>query len=244
MQQREDNIMKKVISSLALATALAAGAAQAADLPSRNEAPVYVPPPPVMTWTGFYVGLNIGGEWENHSHGGWGWNGFDWVWGGPNFGNFTEGGVMGGGQIGYNYQITPMFVVGMETDFQGASSGGNREVDWFGTVRGRTGVTLLPQLLVYGTGGFAYGDVRLNTGAFFNGTLQQTTPGWTAGGGVEWAFMPDWSTKVEYLYVNIGGNNFGGGPFLPEQRVHAQTIRLGLNYHFDLFGTAPIVAKY
>ena len=94
--------MKKVISSLALATALAAGAAQAADLPSRTEAPVYVPPPPVMTWTGFYVGLNIGGEWENHSHGGWGWNGFDWVWGGPTFGNFTEGGVMGGGQIGYN----------------------------------------------------------------------------------------------------------------------------------------------
>jgi outer membrane immunogenic protein len=80
--------MKKAISALALLVALAAGAAQAADLPSRKgPPPAYPPPPPVMTWTGFYVGGNIGGGWRSRNNAG--------------------GGVIGGVQAGYNYQLTP-----------------------------------------------------------------------------------------------------------------------------------------
>ena len=92
---------------------------------------------------------------------------------------------MGGGQIGYNYQISPLFVVGLETDFQGTSLRSNMlrqrqlSLPWFGTVRGRAGFALLDsKLFVYGTGGFAYGELNTPFG-------NDTRTGWTAGGGVE-----------------------------------------------------------
>ncbi len=247
--------MKKTISAIAFAAVCAAGAAQAADLPSRKEAPVYAPPPPVFTWTGLYVGVNVGGGWLDNSSNnrGWGWTG----------GNSNSGGVVGGGQIGYNYQIGSMFVVGVETDFQGTSigsSGGNgwgwgfwdfgafngasARVDWFGTVRGRVGVTLLnPQLLIYGTGGFAYGDVSSN--GPINWTFTGT--GWTAGGGLEYAFAPNWSAKVEYLYTDLSNNNNNWGWGITDWRTHTRfhTVRAGVNYRLNLFSApAPVLASY
>ncbi len=255
--------MKTAISALALATALFAGAASAADLPSHKAPPPYIPPPPVMTWTGFYAGLNLGGGFyaSNSSNQGWGWN---------NGGGGGSGGVVGGGQIGYNYQLTPMFVVGAETDFQGTSigSGGNNNnwgwlfgfggpatsarINWFGTVRGRIGVTLFsPQLLIYGTGGFAYGEVQRNGWLNQNSAVQT---GWTAGAGAEWMFMPNWSVKAEYLYTQISGSNSNNGwlwAFNPgwglnnvNNRTRFHTIRAGVNYHFNFGAPAPVLAKY
>ena len=246
---------KSLLAATAVALVISAGSALAADLPSRKEAPIYVPPPPpVYTWTGAYGGVNIGGAWlstYNYNNLIWGWNGAGWnqgfAW---NDTNGPGGGVAGGGQAGYNYQISPLFVVGVETDIQGASvgsggsawNGATRSVDWFGTVRGRLGVSLFsPQLLFYGTGGFAYGGINLNPG--WLGQLGATGTGWTGGGGVEWAFMPNWSAKVEYLYVNIGASNWGGYNQL-EQRVHMNVVRAGVNYHFNWFAPAPVVAKY
>lgn len=137
----------------------------AADLPSRKDAPAYVPPAPTFSWTGLYAGANLGAGWR--ASGG------------------SQGYVLGGGQIGYNYQLSPLFVAGLETDFQGASS---RNLDWFGTVRGLLGITpLSPNLLVYGTGGFTYGEVRDRWN-----TVNNVGTGWTAGGGVAWAFHPNW----------------------------------------------------
>lgn len=209
--------MKYAISASAFAATLIAGAAVAADLPSRKASLAYTPPA-AFTWTGAYAGLDVGGGWLG-----------------------SNGGVSGGGQIGYNRQLTPLFVVGVETDFQGTSLGGgnggggfgrdNRGVDWFGTVRGRVGVTPLdPHVLIYGTGGFAYGE-----------TGRGVREGWTAGGGVEWAFLPNWSTKIEYLYTDLSKGD-GGGWAPPRHGAKFHTIRVGVNYHFDLFAPTAYFA--
>ena len=77
----------------------------------------------------------------------------------------------------------------------------NANLSWFGTVRGRLGYLITPTLLIYGTGGFAYGQVDA-------WGFSSTHTGWTAGGGVEWMFAPHWSAKVEYLYVNLSGKQW------------------------------------
>jgi outer membrane immunogenic protein len=135
---------------------------------------------------------------------------------------------------------------------------GNRtgvSVPWFGTVRGRIGLTVMPTLLIYGTGGFAYADVSRNGGllGWNNGSTTQT--GWTAGGGAEWMFMPNWSAKVEYLYTdvsgggsnnnwwNVGAGNSGLGLNSVNNHTRWNTVRAGVNYHFN-WGAVPVVAKY
>jgi outer membrane immunogenic protein len=211
--------LKNAVFGAALVLALSAASAFAADAPHRKVPPLYIPPPPPPMWTGFYAGVNLGGGWLSNDRGS------------------NSGGFVGGGQVGYNFQISPMFVVGVEADFQGASIGGggnanfapwawggpdwggpgwgwawawgaSPRVDWFGTVRGRAGVLATPALLLYGTAGFAYGGVR---GAGWWVPWQQTETGWTAGGGAEWMFVPGWSAKAEYLYTDISSSNDGGG---------------------------------
>ena len=240
--------MKRLLSAASLiALALSAGSALAADLPYRKDAPVYVPPPPpAVTWNGIYAGANIGGGWGAGSGNSNYWNVF-----GLNGGvtNNLGGGVVGGGQVGYNYSLTPLFLVGLESDFQGTSATattGSRVggLDWFGTVRGRVGVTFMPSLLIYGTGGFAYGQYR--SGLTLNTAVQS---GWTAGGGVEWMFMPNWSAKIEYLYSNISGGNvngFNAGIGINNVNNHTRwnTVRAGVNYHFNWAASVPVFAKY
>jgi outer membrane immunogenic protein len=296
--------MKKFALSIA-ALAVSAGAALAADLPSRKGPPVLPPPPPPPPmWTGFYVGLNAGGGWSNTNSvnvataplvidglgvnpqlaalaSGWGSTG-------------SNGGFIGGGQIGYNYQFYNNFVVGIEADIQGiaGSNGGqrsfvsgatvvgvpvtnvlgfSRSIDYFGTVRGRLGWLATPTLLIYGTGGLAYGGVTSNVALLQAGltngyvgiggaNFADTRVGWTAGGGVEWMFWPNWSAKAEYLYYDLGSvtQNFGlvgnfapgaagGGLFAATQtttRYNGNVVRAGVNYHFNWGAPAPVVAKY
>ncbi|MBG0807990.1 porin family protein [Methylosinus sp. H3A] len=198
--------------------------ANAADLPSRKASPDFVPPAVAFLWTGPYAGVNVGYGFTDRS-------GFD--------------GVLGGGQLGYNVQATPLFVLGLETDFQGTDiserSGGpfsrRRRIEWFGTARGRIGVTpFAVPALFYGTGGFAYGRAQPS----FGGDGVRT--GWTAGGGVEWAFRPDLSAKIEYLYTDLSDE--AGGWWADARRNQFHTVRAGLNYHFDLFAQTPVVAKF
>ena len=166
----KDGLMKKILLAAAALAALT-GSALAADLPSRKAAPVLPPPPPPPMWTGFYAGLNIGGGWDAGNGNSNAWNLY-----GMNGGvtNGMSGGVIGGGQIGYNYQISSLALGGMgaligaEADFQGTSMGnptpqsnyyfGNgwgpnasTSLNWFGTVRGRVGFLAMPTLLIYGT---------------------------------------------------------------------------------------------
>jgi outer membrane immunogenic protein len=144
-------------------------------------------------------------------------------------------------------------------------------------VRGRIGYLWTPTLLVYGTGGFAYGNAYANVVqtayenvAGANGYLQTNTwvgggrqnqllTGWTAGGGAEWMFMPNWSLKAEALYWDLGRMNVQTASYGVSGNANtvANTVgwgrssvsyqgvqaKVGVNYHFN-WGAAPIVAKY
>ncbi len=180
-----------IVRLLAASTVLGAlsAAALAADLPNLKGPPVYAPPP-VLSWTGFYVGANAGYGWGDAS---------SIITGGdpssqsffstspinfpamPFASSFRQSGFVGGGQIGYNQQVSSNWVAGIEADFDYARvAGGNsmvnflnpaafgsgfpfttdtgRTLDWFGTIRGRVGFLATPSLLIYGTGGLAYGE--------------------------------------------------------------------------------------
>ncbi len=180
--------MRRILLTLAAMAFTAASAATvlAADLPR----PVYYKapppsPPPVYSWTGFYLGANFGGGWGHELHELF--NGFP----GNSEGTFTHDpqGVIGGGQIGYNWQFAPWFawgtgtVLGIEADFQGSgqtskldgaftdpifgpvtfSGGVEDKLEWFGTVRGRAGIAF-DRVLWYGTGGWAFGKAKLDDG--------------------------------------------------------------------------------
>lgn len=288
--------MNKFPAAAGLALALISGSAFAADLPTRKAPPVAVPS--AYNWGGLYGGINVGYGFANGS-----------TSTGSLAGTYADGattapvsaawsnsavapsGVVGGGQLGYNYQITPMFVAGIEADIQASDMGstvaysqpnltGNgytainngKIIDWFGTARGRLGVVIpgYSNFLVYGTGGFAYGYVNntvgvgttlttLPTVAGISGTSTSgnTQVGWTAGGGIEWSpqTFPAWSAKVEYLYTDLGSTNQaiyavyaapGQGSFGANHQSPTQfnTVRAGLNWHFNPFVGEPIVAKY
>ncbi len=240
---------------------------------TRKTSAASAPTQPLM-WTGAYAGLNVAAGWGANGGNANNWN-IDALHGGYTnnvAANGAGGGVIGGGQIGYNYAITPLFLAGLETDFQGTSMtsgggtgsgpllnlnnsgvgyypgarGGGISVDWFGTLRGRAGVTLAPSLLLYGAAGFAYADVQHSGWGNGGSTLQA---GWTAGAGAEWMFMPDWSAKAEYLYVDVsGGNNrWNNNMLISLKDITTQTqwnmLRAGVNYHFNL-SNSPVVAKY
>jgi opacity protein-like surface antigen len=290
--------MKKILlAATSIVLALSATSALAADLPSRKgPPPAYLPPPPAFSWNGLYGGVNIGYGFGNGDTdvGSLGYianaaplpSGA--VWGLNNDLN----GVVGGGQIGYNWQFSPWLVLGVEADIQAADlrtqssavgaspsaipfgphaaiANSSKSVDWYGSVRGRIGVTpFMPNLMIYGTAGFAYGQTvhHLNvTDVYSFGGLvigsshfDDTKTGWTAGGGVEWSpsSFPAWSLKVEYLYTDLGATNLSGVSFatLPpggpvfgftnhsETRFH--TVKAGLNWHFNPFAPAAVIAKY
>ena len=151
-------------------------------------------------------------------------------------------------------------------------------LDYLGTVRGRVGYLITPTALVYGTGGLAYGGVNLSyTGSQIGynhnqdyatispgyKAVNQTQVGWTAGGGVEWMFMSNWSAKAEYLYYDLGSVTTATGYTIAAKvrgvdpqinlinssqassRFNGNIARLGVNYHFN-FSAAPavIAAKY
>jgi outer membrane immunogenic protein len=214
---------RKIISALVLAAALAAGSSHAADLPYKATRPTYAPPVPVspaFSWTGFYAGANVGGGFGAT-------NAFN-SYLGPN--SVRADGGLGGVQAGYNYQLSPLFVVGIENDFMATNIKAhfngvdNVSVPFFGTGRGRAGFTLLDsRLLVYGTAGLAFGQVN-DTG------VDKLRIGSTFGGGVEWAFQRNWSAKLEYLYTDLHKDFKSDG--LPARDQKFQTVTVGVNYHF------------
>jgi outer membrane immunogenic protein len=214
--------MKKLYAGLLglmLSSALGFSAG-AADLGrgGYKDGPVYA----VVDWTGFYAGFNAGGGSSASS------------------GDLSPSGGFAGGQIGYNWQgafgLGSRWVLGIEADLQGSgiedsAFGLKSGLNWFGTVRGRIGYAFGPTL-IYGTGGFAFGEVE-NTVAPIKVTETQT--GYVLGGGVEYKFNPAWSIKGEYQFISLDASDpLGAGAlgFTGRDRSEINTFRVGLNYRF------------
>ena len=234
--------MKKMLAGITGAALMAITPGNAADLGR----PVYKAPPPVpapvrvFSWTGCYIGGNIG----------WGW-GRDTV-SIPNVAEITgepeltgvsapsetgnTSGVLGGGQVGCNYQFAPNWVIGVEGDGEAANIKGDathsdsftnpltgapetvtgtthRQTDWIASATGRLGWTW-DRVMLYAKGGAAWVGAKYSADlrAFDEQIETSVTPlGWTVGGGVEWAFWNNWSAKVEYDYYDFSTRNLSLG---------------------------------
>ncbi|QAY94965.1 porin family protein [Methylovirgula ligni] len=243
--------MSKSLVAIVFISAIS-GSALAADLPNTKEAPVFTPAP-VLSWTGFYAGLNAGYVAADVDvrdvNGG--------VTPGP-FSYHPDGGF-GGGQLGYNYQFN-QFVVGIEGDvgyigLQGKGIIGSAAADHhqdltldsgvYGDITGRVGYAFGPAL-IYAKGGYAWfggsaEQTTTNPGYVTTGT--STFSGWTAGGGVEYLITQNISVKAEYLHFDFGSKggyqtNVGddsspiGYEFWNETSLRFDTVKVGLNYRF------------
>jgi outer membrane immunogenic protein len=269
-------VIRTLAGTAALFIAAPLSVAGAADMALKT------PPPaaPSVSWTGFYVGGNVGYRWSDPRTDAAGSGTGPAPNFGPGFGTFpfnfafTDSnkvrlkGAIGGGQIGYDYQFARKWVLGIEADFQGSNQRGSNsfinqisvpvclsiafppptcvgtvpfstttatgyeaQIGWFGTVRGRAGFLLNDQILLYGTGGLAYGRVEVSgssstgpigtlgigptlpfvpVGGVFN--IARTNVGYAAGGGMEGKLFPwlpaNWSWKLEYIYLDLGSLNF------------------------------------
>ena len=103
--------------------------------------------------------------------------------------------------------------------------------DWLGTARARLGYAGWNNLLPYITGGAAFGDIKGTSGA---ASVSKTNIGWTAGAGLEYAFLGAWSAKVEYLYADLGKASCGAATCGVDTDIkfNANIVRVGLNYRF------------
>jgi len=229
--------MKKLLVAGIAAAAFCGAPALAADLPTKAPARAYVAPAPVFTWTGFYVGGNIGGHWGSDKISS-STDPLGWTPAGAAFidsnspATLNSDGVIGGVQAGYNWQAGSG-VFGIETDANWLGGSSSRtwvssgvatpapgdfmhntsQADFLFTLRPRLGVTM-DRALLYVTGGYAYGTVKTSdTFSSFGGTTPASTSsttgrsGWTVGGGLEYAYGNNWSAKIEYLYVDLGSFN-------------------------------------
>jgi outer membrane immunogenic protein len=287
MGMRRGKLCQLLLSCAAWAGCLTASAF-AADL-SISRAPVYAP----FTWSGLYGGVNVGYGWGDpqitslitsfvESAPG--------VTGASSAASGTSNSArsaLGGFQAGFNLQ-TGSWVYGLETDlsvtklqaatpvivtsssaFAGSdaaslqtTSSATASIDWFGTLRARLGFAW-DRTLIYGTGGFSYGLVRLTDGAFFNGFAAQPTGGsvafsgtggpqesvvkggWTAGGGIDYAYTNNIILSFTYMHVDLGSdtvfskfkrpNNILGGASTTVVRGWSQT---STNFDFDVVRAA------
>ncbi len=231
------------------------GSAAAADLRPRT----YAPPPAVMpvmapSWSGFYLGGNLGGGWGNGDS--------DFSVAAGRFAGISNSlsGFIGGAQAGYNWQSGPM-VYGLETDFQYSGLRGEvdaptcpaalcgvalsatykQDVTWFGTVRGRLGYADAGWL-AYITGGYAYAQLETEATATAGAvtaifSARDIRNGWTLGGGVEMMLAPNWSAKVEYLHLDFGSDTgnliLPGLPTITDSAgLTMEVVRAGVNYRF------------
>jgi outer membrane immunogenic protein len=262
------------IAVAAIAVVGMLGSSLAADLST----PAMAPPVPMIAaynWNGFYLGAHVGYGREDNSTATY-----------NNAGVFLEStkhsrdGIFGGGQIGYNWQFAPTWLLGVEADISASGIKGTAtgcsvtgcssnvgKLDDFGTLRGRIGY-VANNMLLYGTGGLAWSHSTSDrtvtcvvagggicpggpspsplTGRVASVSGSQT--GWAAGAGIEWAFLPNWTAKVDYLHLqfdNVSRNYSYAG--FPTAFRHMNTdsgldtVRIGVNY---LFNSGPVVARY
>jgi len=244
--------MKKFLLASA-ASVLFSTAAFAADLPTRMPAPVYKTPfiPQYFSWTGCYIGVNVGGAWARGE--------LSDAATGAVLSNPNGSGWAGGGQFGCDYQYNNV-VFGIETMWDWSDAKGTRsdafnagfsdtaKLRGFGTLTGRMGYAVDHSLLYVKAGG-AWADAsRQITGPGISETQSGNGSGWVVGGGWEYAFAPNWSTKIEYDYMGFGNRNAAYSivtpPVVRVSGQSVQTVLVGLNYRFGDWGKGPVSARY
>jgi outer membrane immunogenic protein len=219
--------------SLSLAAAMLVSVSAASEAADAVRGPAYRPAPPpfplIYNWTGFYAGGHLGVGWA-----GGGGSGF-----------------LGGGQVGFNYQVNPQWVVGVEADIAGTTIKDNVNASFvfpsapgFPPTIATTGASVsldyaFDRWLVYGKAGGAWAHASANISASViipgvggvggGGTIDQTVTGWVFGVGTEYALRDNWTAKVEYNMMDFGNNN----PF-SDNTFHV--LKAGINYHFGGLG--------
>jgi outer membrane immunogenic protein len=233
--------MRKLLVMASVAVVFA-GSAYAADLPVAYK----VPPVPVFSWTGWYFGVNGGGGWGTTDH-----TASITVGGMPaplTTGDFNVSGTLVGGTAGYNFQMG-QWVWGAETDLNWANISGtfngviagpgipfslSSKLNWLDTTRVRAGWTF-DHTLLYATAGAAFGGLTTTAGTVIPGFVvgsaaeTQTRFGWTAGVGLEHAFTPSISAKIEYLHVDLGTQT---QLLIDNVKFTSEIVRGGLNLKF------------
>ena len=197
-------IRRLLLSATALAAV--AGPALAADLPYRQAPPVYVPPP-IFSWTGLYLGAQIGYSWGTDNLTGYNQVGALFV-----SNSSKPNGVIGGAFVGYNLQIGQV-VAGLEGDVEGTGYSKSVAVGGLafatnvpvqGSIRLRLGYAL-DRALLYITGGAAFaGFENTYSSAAGYDSIGKTRTGWTVGGGIEYAVTNNWTIRAEYRYSDYG----------------------------------------
>jgi opacity protein-like surface antigen len=246
--------------------ALAAGAAQAADMTPYPAAPAPAPAPayakiPTTTydWTGFYIGGHVGSNWSNTDS-----TTINTATGAlDGTGSASRSNVRGGGQVGFDYTLPARIVIGFTTNVSSGedvvtsftNAAGNVHTEESktlesGSVRARLGYAL-GSVLVYGTGGWAWTNTTAirtqtvgKTGNATPGTVEQAPAslfGWTAGGGLAYGFWHNWEVFAEYRYTSFQPNTVA---FATAQRsttstTTASSIVGGVNFKFD-----PFIPRY
>lgn len=279
--------MKKILLTCGAFAALGIASASAADM-AVKAAPMVAP---IYNWTGFYVGVSGGGIWSDprlyvNVGGPAGPNSTPaQALIAQSLGDRNSASWLAGAQAGYNWQMNNV-VLGVEADISGTdlnnaqsttgttvigrgpkdiTTTGSQHLDYFGTVRARVGYAAPSGVLIYGTGGFAYGGGHSSFGVAsvsgfgaaavpFNvvATDSSVRTGWTAGVGAELALTaigPNWSLKGEYLYYDLGHDRLTvshvvapppGFTATMDSTFRGGLMRLGLNYRFG----GPVVARY
>jgi outer membrane immunogenic protein len=220
-----------------------AGTAAAADRPVSM--PAKAPPAPVVvyTWTGCYIGGNVGAAWEHTDV-------RDEIAGYP-IASLSATSVIGGGQVGCDYQFASNWVIGVQgmLDATGLKADTTSvplgpltlhgKIPWVATVTGRIGYAPNPRLLIYAKGGGAW--THTDSSLFVTGvgtvidSVGFSQSGWTAGGGAEWMLARNWSMFAEYNYLGFTDKTvyFPNTTNIGTVRQHVQAALIGFNFRFN-----------
>jgi outer membrane immunogenic protein len=233
-----------IFAGALIAAATPAFAADLAPAPVEPVAPIVVP----FTWSGFYVGADIGYSWSQVDTD---LSGAGLLALGVSPFNLSpdSDGVVGGVYVGYNAQFNQI-VVGIEGDIEAASNSGDDtfslipgtpfinskvEKNWQGSIRARLGYAF-DNFLPYITGGVAFADYDIKATEDFTGleltSGSKTMTGWTIGAGVDYAFTANLIGRLEYRYTDYGDTDFTRFDFTDRASVKDSTVRVGIAYKF------------
>jgi outer membrane immunogenic protein len=209
---RERKIAMKRLLLIGAAFGAQIASAMAADMAPFERGPAVA----VFSWTGAYIGADIGGAWSNIQ---------------SNFGGGNASSVIGGVYAGYNWQFAPQWLIGIEGDASWADltvPAGSGDANWLASLRGRIGFSPTPTTMLYFTGGAAWSTVSVPGVDTLPAT--QTKTGWVVGGGFEWApWANNWLVRAEYLNYGFTGVLLGAAT---ANDLTINEVRAGVAYKF------------